>query len=77
MTVCRHKVYKVVGRWDWQMEKVVVQQSVSVQKQQKWRIFFDCDWFELLNVCAACVASHLNTVGDQSSVASSGCVTKR
>ena len=54
----------------------MVQQLVSFQKQQKLRFFSDCEWLEPLNICAA-FALYLNTVGDQSSAASSGCVTKR
>ena len=66
-------VNKRVGPWDWQMEKVVVQQSISFQKQQKLRFISDCEWREPLNV----FVWYLNTVGDQSCAASSGCVTKR
>ena len=77
MTVCQHKVNKRVGGpWDWQMEKAVVQQSVSFQKQQKLRFFSDCKWLEPLSVFAV-FASYLSMVGDQSSAVSSGCVTKR
>ena len=54
----------------------MVQQLVSFQKQQKLRFFSDCEWLEPLNVFAA-FALYLSIVSEQSSAASSGCVTKR